>query len=109
MSRATVTFLAAAIFAGASAAAASVPALQVAGRAPLTVTGKHFAPRERITVTVYSATITARVGAAGRFQVVFARIRLGPCQSPQVRVVGARGEKATLEVPPAGCMAALGG
>ena len=93
---------------GPAAAAVPVrlaPALALVARTPLTVGGAHFAPGSAVRITVESVSLETRANGAGRFRVLLRGVRLGSCGSARVRAVGARGQRASLEIPPAACMA----
>src|ERR671931_283097 len=58
----------------ADAPARDLPGLRLLDRSPLSLRGSHFAPRERVRVTVSgdaSAARTIRTGAGGGFVVTF--------------------------------------
>jgi hypothetical protein len=82
----------------ATAAAAARPRLSVVRAVPVTVHGTGFTARERVRVTVRTATRGAvrstRADAHGAFTVRFAGVRLGRCGA--VAATGARGDRATL-------------
>jgi hypothetical protein len=62
--------------------------------APLTVHGWHFAPNERVTVTVtvkVKRVVTVRANGAGAFSVTFKRIGLGRCSKYAIEAWGSRG------------------
>jgi hypothetical protein len=94
----------------ASAGARTAPALRLLDRAPLSVRGEHFAPRERVLVTVRgaaSATRTIRTGAAGTFVATFQDVAASRCDMVRVVAVGAAGGRAQLKLlPPPMCMPA---
>jgi len=82
----------------APAVAGAGPRLRIVGAAPVTVRGTGFVARERVHVTVRTATRTvvrsARASAAGAFTVRFAGVRLGPCAAIAAR--GSRGDHASV-------------
>jgi hypothetical protein len=82
----------------APAVAGARPRLVLVRGAPVTVRGTGFAARERVRVTVRTATRTiarsARTNGDGVFTVRFAGVGLGACGA--VAATGARGDRATL-------------
>jgi hypothetical protein len=89
-----------------SATAAARPTLRVIDTAPLTVRGSHFAPLERVRVTVDAktdATRTVSTTGLGAFFVRFRNLRLGWCPSYAVTAVGTKGSRATFRVVPREC------
>jgi hypothetical protein len=83
------------------ATAAARPTLRVLDTAPFTVRGSHFAPLERVRVTVNAksnATRTVSTTGLGAFFVRFRNLRLDWCPSYAVTAVGAKGSRATVRV-----------
>jgi hypothetical protein len=80
------------------AAAAARPRLTLVRASPLTVHGAGFVARERVRVSVRTATRTvarsARADAHGAFTVRFAGVRLGACGA--VGATGAHGDRASV-------------
>jgi hypothetical protein len=77
-------------------------ALKLASIAPLTVTGRNFAPREAVLLIFRaedgkSRVATTRATKLGRIRVTF-RIRLHRCDSFVIRVSGTTGSRAVLQV-----------
>jgi hypothetical protein len=94
--------LAASIVAASGAAAPQLPALHVAERAPLTLQGTHFRPRERVRLTVYATSKVVRALRAsptGAFTTRF-DLYLGRCASFRAVAVGLGGSTAQLKLLP---------
>ena len=82
------------------AAAAARPSLRVSAVVPFTVRGSHFAPLERVRVTVDAKTNAARTVVAtglGAFFVRFRSLQVGYCPSYVVTAVGAKGSRASFK------------
>jgi len=82
----------------------STPTLQLVDRSPLTVKGVHFKLRERVRVTAATDTDTAtqiaRTTRKGVFSVEFGTFGENTCATITIKAVGARGDRATLQVTP---------
>jgi hypothetical protein len=77
-------------------------ALKLAALAPLTVTGRNFAPREGVLLIFRgdkgrSGIATGRATRTGRLRIAF-RIRLHRCDSFIIRAAGTTGSRAVLQV-----------
>jgi hypothetical protein len=94
--------LLAAVFPAASTATGA--RLAVTDRAPFTVHGLGFAPRERVRVVVMAtgdgSTKWATSGPAGGLVVRFPGVKLGSCPAYVVRAIGSKGSRATLRFMP---------
>jgi hypothetical protein len=92
----------------ASAGARTAPALRLLDRTPLSVGGEHFAPRERVLVTVrgeVAAARTVRTGTAGTFVATFRDVAASRCDMLRVVAIGGAGRRAQLKLlPPPMCM-----
>ena len=78
----------------AAAATADRAALRVTSRAPLTVRGAQFAPRERVSVVATAEGVHKRTVVAtrtGTFVVKFSTVRLDRCDRLVIRATGRRG------------------
>jgi hypothetical protein len=78
--------------------------LAVVDRTPLTVAGRGFAKRERVTVrvTLSQRTVsrTTRAGTLGAFRVSFDGLVIPRCEALVLRAVGARTSLARTKLPP---------
>ena len=91
------------------ASAATRPALQLASLRPLVVNGSHFRAKERVRVTVTTASATWKRSTvatrAGTFGIEIESVPLGRCGGFSVSATGSKGSSATLKRPPLpGCM-----
>jgi hypothetical protein len=79
-------------------AVAARPRLAIVRASPVTVRGTGFVARERVRLTLRTATRTVvrstRANASGAFTVSFAGMRLGPCGA--IAAAGSRGDRASL-------------
>jgi hypothetical protein len=81
------------------------PTLKLTRGMPLTLRGAHFAPKERVRVTVSSElkrTKLVRASGSGGFGVTF-QDAYDRCDGLFALATGARGSRATLKLPPLGC------
>jgi hypothetical protein len=103
--RLVAALAAAAIAASCAAAGASKPSLRLASRAPLKISGRHFAPREHVRVRVLATKLTRRAVAtsAGSFTVSFGEAAGDPCSAFTAVARGSAGSRALLKVPPREC------
>ena len=77
------------------------PEVRVSDTSPFTVRGSHFAPRERVRVTVsakVSATRTVVATGRGGFFVRFANLDVGWCPTYSVSAIGAKGSRAAIRL-----------
>jgi hypothetical protein len=84
-----------------SAPSGAKPHLRLLDRAPFTVNGTHFRPRERVRLKVVAAetqTRSVRTSASGSFTTQFDAVSIGRCGSLSVRAVGAQSDQASLKV-----------
>jgi hypothetical protein len=87
--------------AGSGSASPSKPTLILVNPTPLVVRGAHFLSSERVTLTAalkkpLHRTLTAR--KTGAFRVAFG-VSPSRCTNYEVRAVGSKGSRATLQVP----------
>jgi hypothetical protein len=83
---------------------AATATLRLLDRAPLTLEGKGFKARERVSVTAAlngKATRWVRARAGGGFVVIFSELAAGRCSSVRVLAVGSRGSRTVLKILPA--------
>jgi hypothetical protein len=84
---------------------AAQPSLRLVDRTPVTVQGRNFRARERVTVSLYKASAragTRRVKAsrAGVFTATLPETRIDRCDAIFVRAVGTGGSLAQLKLLP---------
>jgi hypothetical protein len=94
--------LAAVVFSAAAAAnaAAQPPTLRLVRTQPLTVAGQRFQPRERVRVVVDGRVVArASANAQGAFMAATG-VAFDRCLDMAVSVIGASGDRATLEKLP---------
>jgi hypothetical protein len=107
--RAALIALVALVAGSATAGAASRPALRLLDRSPVTVRGDHFAPRERVRLTVTSdgevKRVAVRSTANGIFRASLETMTVDRCSMVRVVAVGGEGSHAVLKMlPPPMCM-----
>ena len=100
-------------FAGAASGAATAaqqvqirPSAAVVFAQSVSIVGKHFKPRERLTVTLVGfQTYTRRVRATtlGKFRVDLGSIPLNNCNAYKLKVVGTLGSRFSMAHPTAPC------
>jgi hypothetical protein len=74
-----------------------LPQLRLLSRSPVTVTGAHFVPRERVKVRLGALVQTVRVNSLGSFVARFP-LHSDPCNGTLVvTAVGAGGETARVK------------
>jgi hypothetical protein len=99
--------LAATLVAGAAPAASTKPVLRIELETPLTVTGRSFESRERVTVRAHGSfgtrSVRVRATRSGAFRVKFRRVSGSPCVLSRLTAVGAGGSRAFLRLPPGAC------
>jgi hypothetical protein len=96
--------------AGASAST-TAPAVRAKSFAPLSVSGTHFRPAERVRVTLESPmrhAVAARVQANGTFVAVFVGVTVQRCDGLLLRVTGSKGSSAVLRLPKLMCASTIG-
>jgi len=94
-----------------SAGAASTPALRLASRTPVTVTGAGFKSREHVTVAVAVRSRGTRISrvvaaATGSFRATFRGLTAPRCSAVVVTAVRASGAKVRLALAAPGCVSA---
>ena len=96
--------------AGASAST-TAPAVRAKSFAPLSVSGTHFRPAERVRVTLESPTAACgrrpRAGD-GTFVAVFVGVTVQRCDGLLLRVTGSKGSSAVLRLPKLMCASTIG-
>jgi hypothetical protein len=104
---ALVATAAAVALASPAAAVRPAPVLRLAQARPLLIAGSHFAPRERVTVTVHARQPFLRrviTRADGSFSVSFGTAAAAPCGALMADAVGAVGDRASLRIPRQACL-----
>jgi hypothetical protein len=80
------------------------PVLRLVQRTPLKIQGTRFKARERVRLTAVTpgdrAVVTARSTRLGRIVATFGNFAAPLCKRLSITAVGARGDRATLEVNP---------
>ena len=95
----------------ASADASSRASLRLVKKAPVTLAGANFKPRERVRVVAardaerFVRTVTA--SAAGAFTVSYSGVTIDPCNAT-FRATGNRGSRAVVKLPERMCPVTLG-
>ena len=84
---------------GASAESSTRPTLRLLDRAPLTVGGRHFAPRESVTVRRGARIRVTRANRSGSFVLVLGG-HVDRCNAVRVVAVGSGGSRAILKILP---------
>jgi hypothetical protein len=107
MRRIVITALVAAVIA--PSASAAVPRLVITKSNPLVVTGSHFKPRERVTISLGQSTRQVRTTRLGSFQASFADVAFDRCSGWRITAAGALGDHALLVQPRVMCAPASTG
>jgi|SRR5215211_2987000 len=96
-----IVLVAAGVLATTSSGAVARPDIRVSDTSPFTVRGSHFAPLERVRVTVSAkagATRTVVANGRGGFFVRFANLDLGWCPIYSVSAIGGKGSRAAIRL-----------
>jgi hypothetical protein len=80
----------------APSASAAVPRLVLTKSNPLVVSGSHFRPGERVTVSFGENTRKVRVTRLGSFQASFAGVTFDRCSGWKITAAGVLGDHARL-------------
>ena len=100
----TLALVAAVSAVASSSAGVARPALTMARRAPLVVTGAHFRAHETVRLAAASGGVAAAVTVTttGRGQLIgrFPHFAASSCVRTVVRATGRSGDRATLEIDP---------
>jgi hypothetical protein len=86
--------------AAAASAAAQPPTLRLVRDAPLTVAGQRFQPRERVRLVVDGRVVARSTTTARGSFTLSSTTALDRCLDMAVSVIGASGDRATLEKLP---------
>jgi hypothetical protein len=100
-----VAVLAAAL--GSVAAAGNAgPTIRITHRGPMKVTGTHFRPGEKVTVTALGSRMVVRhvVAMKGRFTVTLGPLRWSRCNGLRIVAIGSLGSRAVIRTPLPVCL-----
>jgi hypothetical protein len=94
------------VFSAGVSASAMAPTLRARSFAPLSISGVHFQPGERVRVAVKSGTphvMHVRASEGGTFVAVFRGVTVERCDGLLVRAAGSKGSGTVLRLLPLMC------